>query len=290
MTEAIERFQYTTTSYEWVENPNGYRFKDAHQLRLIDGTIVECATPNNNAWIIHAYPMVDEEAGKKAKRTGQAIEYKQYESEYTQTGTVKEEHVAAIRLLPDAELPWNWLGHRGTTRVRRNRMMFQGALNENEDYSIGAPTRAVPKKISIVARRTNEKLKEGTMPMILGQFDMPKEYADLEFVRTPENKWRLEIPVLSIEIHPHQKHELKEFKVVKQFGAALRIVTSVFCEITDFDTIGEFDFKINSIEVMRPGRRPDYNWEALFASVKLVGRIHFTFYDTPKGEPNEIAG
>lgn len=289
MTEEIERFQYTTHDYNWVENPNGYRFKDAHALRLTDGTIVLCATPNNDSWMIQQYPLVDEVQGKKARRTGQAIQYKEYDSPLCKTGIVKGEHVVAIRLLPDEELPWTWVGSRGNQRIRRNRMMFQGALNENENFEIAAPLRAVPKKLSIIAHSTDLKIKNGIIPQIVGQYPMPKEHAEKEFVRV-DGKWHLSIPNFEIELHPHQRHEVKEFKVVKQFGAALKLRLNIECVITDFDTIGDFDCKIDEIIVMRPGRRPDYHWEALFAKLKLVGRVHFTFYDTPKGELNENAG
>lgn len=289
MTEEIERFQYTTHDYNWVEKPNGYRFKDAHALRLTDGTIVLCATPNKDSWIIQQYPLVDEIEGKKARRTGQAVQYKQYDSPLCATGIINEEHVEAIRLLPDEELPWTWVGHRGTQRIRRNRMMFQGALNENEDFSIGAPLRAVPKKLSIIAQSTDLKIKNGLTPQVVGQFQMPKEHADKEFVRIGD-KWHLSIPNFELDLLPHQRHEVKQFKAVKQLGASLRLRLNIDCTITDFDTIGDFDCKIEEIIVMSPGRRPDYNWEALFANLKLVGRVHFTFYDTPKGELNENAG
>lgn len=290
MTEEIERFQYTTHEYTWVEKPNGYRFKDAHSLRLTDGTIVLCATPNNDAWMIHQYPMVDEAAGKKAKRTGQAIAYKEYDSELCKTGIIKGEHVEAIRLLSDDELPWNWMGHRGTTRIRRNRMMFKGALNEREDFNIGAPKRAVPKKLSIIAHRTSLKIEAGLVPQVIGMYSFPQLYKDLEFQRTEGGRWELKIPNFEFELHPHQRHEVKEFKQMKQLGASLKLVLDIDCSIDDFDDIANFDIKINEIIVMKPGRRPDYNWEALFASLKLVGRIHFTFYDTPKEELNEAAG
>lgn len=289
MTEEIERFQYTTHDYNWVETPNGYRFKDAHALRLIDGTEVLCATPNSDAWMIHQYPMVDEAAGKKAKRTGQAIEYKSYDSEYCKTGIIKGEHVAAIRLLSDDELPWNWMGHRGTTRIRRNRMMFLGALNEREDFSIAAPVRAVPKKLSIIAHSTDLKIKAGLQPQVVGMYSFPQLYAGREFERVGD-RWVLNIPDFEIELHPHQQHAVKEFKSVKQLGASLKLLIDINCSVSDFDDIANFDCNIKEVIVMKTGRRPDYNWEALFASLKLVGRIHFTFYDTPKEELNEAAG
>lgn len=288
MTEEIQRFQYTTHEYTWVENPNGYRFKDAHELRLTDGTIVLCATPNSDSWMIHQYPLADEVAGKKAKRTGQAIEYKTYDSELCSSGIVKGEHVEAIRLLSDDELPWNWMGHRGTTRIRRNRIMFKGALNEREDFSIGAPTRAVPKKLSIIAHTTSLKIKAGITPQVVGIYSFPNLYKGVEFVRVGD-RWELKKPNFEIELHPHQHHEVAEFKVVKQLGATLKLIVDVDCSISDFDDIAEFDLAIKEVIVMKTGRRPDYNWEALFASLKLVGRIHFTFYDTPKEELNEAA-
>lgn len=280
-----KRFNHRTTDYGvWVEY-NGLRFKDVYSLELLDGVIIEMARPNGNGWYPETRSILTKEeyeVYEQEGKTDQAPRTTVPESKYYDParGRIDDSSVAKVKLVPDAELGWDSYHYTGIQRIVRNRRYFGDILHPDEDLSIGVPTAARAKFVSLVFMERTSNSESSTAvqyrkPGLFGPPDAPTGWFTKNGLRfTLEQDIELEVCgeyFMAAEVP-------KLFRSFFQKGGKIRLVLPVKTSVSMGDSIAEFYAKPTTVELLRAPRDSTEDWLALFQDQTLHGNVHFTFY------------
>lgn len=234
----------------WIDY-DGSSFKDYYSLRLKDGTVVNCAYPNANTW------MADVLAGA---RTAEGVTLP------IQPGTTYvDDQIAQISLVPDTLLR-RYVPHaaNGVERIKRNRRQHPHNLLPTEDPKVTEPLKIQARHYGLYVG--DEQLAGSHRNELKGQL----------FRRNEDGTWSLDFKA-HVDFGATSGFNPKVMKLVKQFGAILRfhIDTTVTC--TSDDLVADQVITNGRFEVIQPGRRPDYDWNAYLAKLPpMVLRVHFS--------------
>lgn len=283
--EARIRFNHRSTDYGvWVDY-NGLRFKDVYSLELKDGAIVEMARPNGDGWYPETRSLLTKEeyeVYEKENRTDQAPRSQLPESECIDKTRwrIDDSQVARVRLVPDAEFGWDSYHYTGIQRIVRNRRYFGDILHPDEDLSIGVPTAARAKFVSLVFMERTQNSESSTpvqyrKPGLFGAPDAPTGWFTKNGLRfTLEQEIELEVCgeyFMAAEVP-------KLFRRFFQKGGKIRLVLPVKTSVQMGDSIAEFYAKPTTVELLRAPRDSTEDWLSLFQDQTLHGNVHFTFY------------
>lgn len=289
------RFNHRTTDFGvWVDY-NGYRFKDAYSLRLLDGTVIPFARPNGSGWYLFTAPVVSREEYDQLIAAG--TPYDQIpRTPIPETplydplkGRIDDKDVAQVALVPDEDLPFDSWGFKGTERVVRNRRMFAGCLSKDEDLSVGFPKSAKAKQISIGL----EYKKGNTTTWEYAEYRKPGVFGSLnggenEFVRDQALfTFERETSVILAAEYFTTGDVPNAIRKFFQQGGAVKLSLPVNVTVTDGDRYGECTVIPLKAEIVKAPRSAKIDWQEFFEKTPIFVRVHFTFYyeDRPVEEP-----
>lgn len=290
-----KRFNHRTTDFGvWVDY-NGYRFKDAYSLRLLDGTVIPFARPNGSGWYLFTAPAVTREEYDKLIAAGTTYEQIP-RTVIPETplydplkGRIDDKDVAQVALVPDEDLPFDSWDFKGIDRVVRNRRMFAGCLSPDEDLSVGFPKSAKAKKISIgmeykKGNTTTWEYAEYRKPGVFGGLNEGKN----EFVRDQALfTFDKETDVILAAEYFTAGDVPNAIRKFFQQGGVAKLTLPVNVTVTDGDRYGECTAIPLRAEIIKAPRSSQLNWLEFFESTPIFMRVHFTFYyeDRPVEEP-----
>lgn len=240
----------------WVDYDGG-RFKDYYALRLKNGNQVNLALPNAGSWIVDVLA-----GGTDADGVVWNIH----------PGTmIPDADVAQIQLVPDAYLS-KFASHAatGVERVKRNRDMFQHNLLPTEDPKVTEPTAILARHFGLYIG--DEQIAGSHRNQLKGEL----------FRRNEDGTWNYNFKA-HVDFGAVSGFNPKLMKLVKQFGAVLRFHIDTTVTVTQHDKVADVVVTTGNFEVIQPGRRPDYDWNAYLAKLPpMVLRVHFSHSYRPR--------